>query len=259
VQDVYTLAEEYRNNKGFLHELIQEKDYIKTPRDEDGYRSLHLIYKYQNKNVPEYNGLRLELQIRTKKQHAWATAVETMGTFLGQALKSRKGNREWINFFAVTSAAFAHLEKTPLIPRYSHLSAKETFLAVAEAEVNLGAFEMMNAFSAVAYQITEKRLKKWSYHLIELNSLEKTVKITPYDRDSFEQALKDYAGVEAEAAKGKNIEPVLVSAGPLENLRQAYPNFFLDITEFIRIVNQIVTAADGKGRDKRYNRFSPLL
>ncbi len=170
-----------------------------------------------------------------------------MGTFLGQALKSRQGDREWINFFAVTSAAFAHLERSPLIARYSHLSRKETFSAVAEAEANLGAFEKMGAFSAAADQIVKhKHEKKWFYHLIELNSLEKTVNVTPYDRDSFEQALKDYAELEAEAAKGKKIEPVLVSAGPIDKLQQAYPNFFLDITEFISIVNGIVA----EGRNK---------
>jgi len=76
-----------------------------------------------------------------------------------------------------------------------------------------------------------------------LNSLERNVKITPYDRDSFNQALLDYAHAEAEAAKGAKIEPVLVSAGPLDNLRRAYPNFFLDINDFVKIVTEIVTQA----------------
>jgi len=240
VESAYKLAEEYRNNKRLFHELVQEKNYIESPRNEDGYRSIHLIYKYRNKNAPEYDGLRLELQIRTKLQHTWATAVETMGTFLGQALKSRQGDREWIDFFAVTSAAFAHQERSPLIPRYSHLSAKETFLEVAKAEAGLGAFEKMGAFSAAIHNIVKQKGASWSYHLIVLNSLEKVVNITAYNRDSFTQALKDYSEVEAEAAQGKKIEPVLVSAGPIDKLRQAYPNFFLDITEFIRIVGKIV-------------------
>ena len=257
VKDVYRLAEEYRgyrNNKGFLHELVQDKDYIKNPRDDDGYRSLHLIYKYKNKRVPDYNGLRLELQIRTKKQHAWATAVETMGTFLGQALKSRRGDREWLDFFAITSSAFAHLEKTPPVPRFSTLTSKETFSAVAEAEAKLGAFEKMDALSTAAFKIVEHRHdEKWSYHLIELNSLEKKVKITAYARDSLEQALKDYSTVEAQAVEGKKIEPVLVSAGSLENLRQAYPNFFLDITEFIKITRKVVET--GKQRVSWVKKF----
>ena len=245
ITDVYELRDWYLGNKRILHELVYEKDYIKNPRSEDGYRSLHLIYKYKNKKTPKYNKLRLELQIRTKLQHIWATAVETMGTFLGQALKSRQGDQEWLDFFAVTSSAFAYKERTPRIPRYKNLSRKETYLAVAKAEADLKALDKMRGFTVAVNEIVKRRGtgKSWSYHLIVLNSLAKTVQIKPYDRDSFKQATKDYSRIEREAAQGKKIEPVLVSAGPIETLRRAYPNFFLDIGDFIKIVNKIVSIA----------------
>ena len=242
VADVYKLADEYRKNTRFAHELIDQKDYIQNPRSEDGYRSLHLIYKYKNKQTATYDGLRLELQIRTKLQHTWATAVETMGTFLGQALKSRQGDQEWLDFFAVTSSAFAYKEKNPAVPRYKQLSRKATFQAVADAEADLRALEKMRGFSVAVDQIVKTRGSgtSWSYHLIILNSLEKTVEIKAYDRDSFNQAVTDYSKVEAEAAQGKKIEPVLVSAGPIDTLRRAYPNFFLDISEFVNIVSEML-------------------
>ncbi len=242
VRDVYKLADEYRNNTRFTHELVDERDYIKNPRSEDGYRSLHLIYKYKNYRNPGYDGLRLELQIRTKLQHIWATAVETMGTFLGQALKSRQGDQEWLDFFAITSSAFAYKERKAPVPRYKHLSSQKTFSAVAEAEASLGALDKMSGFSAAVNWIVKGRPKgtSWSYHLIVLNSLQKTVQIKPYDRDSFTQAMRDYSQIEAQAAKGKKIEPVLVSAGRIDEVRKAYPNFFLDIGDFMRIVHEIV-------------------
>lgn len=62
------------------HVLVRENDYIANPKD-SGYRSHHLVYRYQNDNKAAYNGLKIELQIRTFEQHAWATAVETAGTF----------------------------------------------------------------------------------------------------------------------------------------------------------------------------------
>ena len=52
------------------------------------------VLRYKNKLVPHHDDLRIEMQIRTKLQHIWATAVETMGTFLGQALKSRQGDQQ---------------------------------------------------------------------------------------------------------------------------------------------------------------------
>ncbi len=242
VVDVYRLADSYRDNTKFKHELVDERDYIYNPRSEDGYRSLHLIYKYKNKRNPAYDGLRLELQIRTKLQHTWATAVETMGTFLGQALKSRQGDKEWLDFFAITSSAFAYKEEGTPVPRFKNLSKKETFSAVAEAEANLNALDKMSGFSVAVNAIVKGRGKgkSWYYHLIVLNSLQKSVQIRAYDRDSFKQAMRDYSKVEEEAAKGKKIEPVLVSAGPIDELRRAYPNFFLDMGDFMNIVRGIV-------------------
>jgi hypothetical protein len=245
VNDVYKLTNDYTKSSFFAHSLIHEYDYIRNPRDEDGYRSIHLIYKYINKQHPKYNGLRIELQIRTKLQHIWATAVETMGTFLGQALKSRQGDQQWLDFFALTSSAFAHREKSTPVPRYQHLSAAETYQAVADAEIELRALEKMRGLSTAANEIVKSRSsgKGWSYHLIILNSLEKTIKIRSYNRESFDQAVNDYSNVELEASSGVKIEPVLVSAGPFVKLRRAYPNFFLDIGDFITNVNSILSTA----------------
>jgi len=246
IDDVNSLADQYKNSRRLAHQLVEEKNYIHSPRSEDGYRSLHLIYKYKNLQVPTYDGLRLELQIRTKLQHIWATAVETMGTFLGQALKSRKGDQEWLDFFATISSAFAMEENCAPVPRFSKMNMSDTFLAVAEAESKLNALHKMNAFSVAVQEITNKDRgagKGWSYHLIVLNSMEKTVQIMPYDRDSFTQAVADYSLFESQAAKGMKIEPVLVSAGPIDKLRRAYPNFFLDINDFEIKVRQIIDTA----------------
>lgn len=245
VKDVNKLVAEYRDSKRFLHELIDLKDYIQNPRDEDGYRSVHLIFKYQNKRARQYNGLRIELQVRSRLQHTWATAVESMGTFLGQALKSRQGDKAWLDFFALVSAVFTREEKTAPIPRFADQSKETLTSAVASMEASLHALDMMRGLSIAANAINKTRGagKGWFYHLIILNSLKKTVQIKPYDRDSFTQAVADYSRVEAEAAKGEQIEPVLVSAGPMEKLRRAYPNFFLDINEFALKVKTICADA----------------
>ena len=161
-----------------------------------------------------------------------------MGTFLGQALKSRQGDRDWINFFAIISSAFAHMEHRPPLPRFHKLSKEETFHGVAVAEKKLNALEMMSGFSVVAKNIRPGRA--YSYNLIVLDSLNKRIHVRGYDRDSFEKAVSDYSKWEARAADGEKIEPVLVSAGPLKELQRAYPNFFLDIREFRKLVRKIV-------------------
>jgi len=245
VQDVYLLAKEYKDKSRFIHELVGEKDYIQSPRDEDGYRSLHLIYKYKNKIVKEYNGLQLELQIRTRLEHSWATAVETMGTFLGQALKSRQGDKEWLDFFALISSAFASMENTELLPRHKAMPQKKIFETVAKMNDELKVLEKIKGYSVAVNEIIKKGSSEtgWSYHLIILNSFEKKVQIKAYQRGSIKQATEDYSKIEAEAVNGKKIEAVLVSAGPLSMLKQAYPNFFLDISDFVGNIERIIDSS----------------
>ncbi len=239
--DIETIVSKYVENKNFPHELVGNYNYIQNPRDIDGYRSHHLVYKYYNRHKPMYDGLRVEIQLRTKLQHIWATAVETMGTFLGQALKSKQGEKEWLDFFALVSSAFSFLENTPQVPRFAHLSKRETIEKVAKMEKELDAIEKMKNFSTVVSEINTN--KSYTYHLLVLNSLKHSIDVYTYDRDNFEKAMADYAKFEDEASKGSKLEPVLVSAGPMENLRKAYPNLFLDITEFeqalMSLINQL--------------------
>lgn len=242
LKDVYRLEKEYLSSK-FTHELVDSDDYIKNPRDKDGYRSLHLIYRYQTSRSPgnEYNGLLVEVQIRSKLQHAWATAVETMGTLLGQALKSGQGEREWLDFFALVSSAFAHIEKTTPIPRFSHMNAEQTAKAVKKAAQELEVLEKINGYSFAMNRITESDDKnKWAYHLIVLRSLENSIELRPYGRGELVRATKDYEDIERRAEAGEKVESVLVSAGPLSELRLAYPNFFLDVSSFVREVKRII-------------------
>ena len=55
--------------------FVRSTDYIENPKS-SGYRSIHYIYKYSS-NIQDYDGLKIELQIRTRLQHSWAMAVET--------------------------------------------------------------------------------------------------------------------------------------------------------------------------------------
>jgi ppGpp synthetase/RelA/SpoT-type nucleotidyltranferase len=97
VAKVRELENIYKRSRGIKHKLVREKDYIVEPK-KDGYRSLHLIYKYYSDKNETYNGLLIEIQIRSKLQHAWATAVETVGTFTRQAIKSKRRRQRLVRF-----------------------------------------------------------------------------------------------------------------------------------------------------------------
>jgi putative GTP pyrophosphokinase len=251
IATVRNLDRDYRGSR-FKHELVNRKDYIAEPKT-DGYRSIHLVFRYRSDLAPAYDGLHIELQLRTRLQHAWATAVETMSTFLGQALKSRQGERRWLAFFEVTGSAFAHIERSPLVPGYDHLTRPETYAQVASAEAELEVLDKLRGFSIAMDAITTDK-RRASYHLVELDSERKTVTTRGYSREMLDEAMRDYAVAEARLNAGEKIEAVLVSAGPIELLRRAYPNYFLDTQDFIRRVENIIGETPGGAANKTLRR-----
>ena len=146
-----------------------------------------------------------------------------MGTFLGQALKSGQGEGQWRSFFESAGAALAIVEKTRPVPGFEDLTNNEVFAAVAIAEKRLHVLEKLRGFAIAADKITKTR-GQGAYHLIILDSANKTVSIRPYPIARLEQANVEYAGIEKRTKAGEAIEAVLVSAGPIDALRKAYPN-----------------------------------
>lgn len=233
---VRDLEANYRESR-FQHKLVSCKDYIADPK-ESGYRGIHLVYRYKNIRASAYDGLHLELQIRTRLQHAWATAVETMGTFLNFALKSSEGPDDWLNFFSLSGSAFAHLEATPLVPGFKHLDKDNTYEQTIRLAKSLNVKDRLQAFSIAAERIHSDK-RRGSYHLIILDPIEKTVKLQTFSQAELSIATHAYSKLEEKISQGEDLQAVLVSAGHIENLRRAYPNYFLDTREFIRHLNKI--------------------
>lgn len=234
--EVYRLEKSYRQSH-FKHILVDEYDYIQHPKS-SGYRSIHLIYKYQNPAVPVYNDLLLELQIRTKIQHAWATAVETMGIFLDYALKSSEGPEKWLFFFALAGSAFAYLEDCPPVEKFAYLNKQKTYERLISDSKKLDVKSRLRAFAVAAHAISQDR-GRGNYHLIVLDPTKKVVKIKTYGRRRLDEANYEYTQEELRISQGELIQVVLVSAGPIDALRRAYPNFFLDTREFIKHLDSI--------------------
>ncbi len=235
------LADNYRSSRRLTHEFDKEKDYIAHPK-KSGYRSIHLIYRYKNSNIKgsRYNGLLLELQIRTKFQHIWATAVETVGTFIEHSLKSSEGPADWLNFFALVGSGFAHLEKCNPVPSYEGISADETYKVIEKQAAKLDVENRLQAFSVAADEISNiQKGGSYYYHLVILDFSKKRVVIRSFARDRLDQANLDYARTEKKISDGEPLQAVLVSAGPIETLKKAYPNYFLDTREFIKVLHQM--------------------
>lgn len=240
LKEAYDLVNNYHSSR-IKHLRVNEKDYIKCPK-KSGYRSIHLIYRYKNSKVRRYNELLIELQIRTKLQHVWATAVETVGTFIEHSLKSSEGPNDWLNFFALAGSGFAHLESSNPVPGYENQSAPETFAAIEKVATKLEVRGRLQAFSIAANAISNSNNEKsgsYYYHLVVLNSTQKTVEIKSFARDRLDEANSNYTKIEKKISDGESLQAVLVSAGPIETLKKAYPNYFLDTREFLKVLGRM--------------------
>jgi putative GTP pyrophosphokinase len=182
---VRKLLQEYESAR-FQHKSKPQKNYIDNPKL-DGYRGIHLIFQYQSDFAPEYNGLHLELQIRTKLQHAWATGVETIGTFLSQQLKAGQGEDQWRNFFAATSAAFTIMENTAPVPGFENFSLEQLSTYIRDFNKKHAVADRLRSY-AVAADSVETARGLGAYHLVVLNLDQRNVRIRPYPKSQLEAA-----------------------------------------------------------------------
>lgn len=214
------------------HTLHDVDDYIKTPRL-SGYRGVHLIYRYLSEKNTAWNGLKIEIQLRSALQHAWATAVETIGTFSGQALKSSLGKEEWLRFFALTSSYIARREKQPHVPN-TPTNDKELSQEIAHHFQELSVEANLIGYAEALKNIQSGNIKNARYYLLELRATQMSVNITGYGRDELFKASADYAI--ADRLSDNQSDAVLVSVDSIASLRQAYPNYFLDTHVFLKTV-----------------------
>lgn len=232
VRDVERLKEHIQNSST-RHKLHREYDYIKEPK-ETGYRGIHLTYKY-NGEKHEYKDYFVELQLRSKIQHAWATSVEIVDTFTKQALKSSRGTKDWLDFFRMAGAEFAKLERRPV---GSYVDGIDTNAELRRLAEQLNVVARLNAFAVSANHIIQKRDNKTDYFLLELSNDGNRIQVTQYKTSEFERATETYLKKEKEAKDNATYDVVLVAASSMHALHNAYPNYFADSKDFVKYINR---------------------
>ncbi|RPE30865.1 RelA/SpoT family protein [Acinetobacter sp. BIGb0102] len=237
IQDVYRLhADLIHVNKRFSHEpKLPCDDYIHNPK-KDGYRSLHQIFIYKSRDHAELDGLSIELQIRTKLQHSWATAVETLGIIEKASIKSGFGSDDHKKFFKLSSALFSIKEQTPMLTEFSELSPHEIALQAKEIEERLQIFKKLKGIAITAKHIESTSNSRYAYHILRLYRDEDAwkVDVMPFSKNQEDLAKTFYASLEASVKSDPDVDVVLVSVGDLKAIKKAYPNYFLDTNQFIK-------------------------
>lgn len=221
------------HNGGTVHHVKKSTDYIENPKL-SGYRGHHLILEFSSKpGEMGYDKRFIEIQVRTKLQHAWSTAIEAVGMVRKEELKSGDGCPKWLRLFTLMSSEFAVEENCPLVPD----TPFETKLRHAELVAlckELDAVKFLETLNQ-AFKYTENYRGQYSnYFLIQYDSVNKDIRVRGYSKIG--SAADAYSGEESSHA---GVNSVLVEVDKAENLREAYPNYFLDVSMFTNRLKDI--------------------
>ena len=237
---------QFRNESG----NFRYKDYVSYPK-EDGYRSYHLIGRFDDAYG---NSKSIEVQIRTRLQHDWATALEIVDLFTSQSLKSNQGREKWQLFFKQVSEQFALMEEIHIfsiddklkIKQYENIfttnnDAWSACLSVKKLASELNVIDRLQGFAGTIKIVEDKLQKNDGYVLIEINTAKTEVRTTIFNDDQNQEAETSYVEAEKKSI-GKELVIALVYASSVGEIKEAYPNYFADSTDFLRHLELITNA-----------------
>jgi hypothetical protein len=243
LSDVHKLVELMRECR---HELRSESNYITNPKP-DGYRSHHLMFNYSGRYDRRlFDGKRIEVQIRTRLQHSWATAMESVGLFRGEYLKGNLGSGQWLRLFKLMSAEFAEFERSPLPdgapPHAQRITEIKALDRELEAAKNLDKLSHAVRFTDISVMSRDRP----TYYLITYDNATNEISVSSYFMPK--SAMASYGSAEFFDNKtgGDTRNVVLVEADKVESLKEAYPNYFGDVQLFRAQLRNIVTGAGVK-------------
>lgn len=253
LDDLYNFRESMITESRFGHKLIKKhhKDYIEKPKD-SGYRGIHDIYSYKGDprrnrirgktpHKEPWDGLFIEIQYRTKYQHAWATAVEVADIIKRSRTKfSAAADVEQNQFFKYASEIIsrAYEDSKSCYPLLSNEDLMNGFNAI-EQRINL--LQILKSVKSIKTNISDKGKKAIIIRLHIENSVPK-IEIKSFK--STTEANNRLLGLEKEFPSD---DIVLVKADKISSIRNIFRNYFTDAEDFVKYVEYgIVALREGR-------------
>lgn len=209
------------------HKTKRVRNYIERPRD-TGYRGIHRIYScYDKDETHTWKGFDIEVQLRTKLQHLWATTIEIVDLCERRSLKTNpfEDNPSWISFFRYMSEFIANEEG------FVKLTTSEKNLyksKLIQLDNKLNAIEKLRSFN---FLFSDKTLnfsnKKKGFLIIMLKG--KTIFYQMFSSTKRDLALEVYSQIE----KDEEANGLLIAMDDMKKVAYAYPNYLIDTLGFI--------------------------
>lgn len=230
------------------HVLSRQRDYITRPKP-SGYRGIHLVYRYGGRKKA-FQGMSVEVQVRTKVQHSWATAVEVAGAFTRYALKASQGPSDWLAYFRYASAELAKLEGCPVDATFEGVDTAGELESLSK---RLDVHHRLRTFVVTTESLGKQTHDKTDFFLLVLDMAQSNVNVTRYAVHELNAATKEYANLEIQFRKDPMRDVVLVSASSISALKKGYPNYFADTAAFVSYLQQ-ARGANSSIQRTRYAR-----
>lgn len=220
------------------HELRYGPDkyhYIERPKF-TGYRGIHDVYRHlprgshRVEDRKSWDGLLVEVQYRTRAQHAWATAVEISDMIDGERTKFEMDQSKRGRFFSIASEIIARRHEN-IFRAFPERSTSNLQGELQELEDDLGVLQRLSVLKQ--FEDEEKLGIHNVLNIYKNNNGELDLQVF-----SFKIASEAISKASELEASGESVNAVYVRADKPKQLRSAYRNYFNDPIDFVRIIRE---------------------
>lgn len=222
-------------NHKLKHEDPDKYNYIEHPKV-TGYRGIHDVFLHyprphrigDTRSRP-WQGLMVEVQYRTRPQHAWATALEISDILDRQRTKFGFAEDDRGQFFAMASEIIArrYEDRRRAFPELSDAALEAHFF---EEEQRLGILQRLGAMRQFG------QFEKLRKHNV-LNIVGQPGGDYALEVEVFKNAQEAITRANELEAEESSINAVYVTGEPAQ-LRSAYRNYFNDPVDFVNLLQR---------------------
>ncbi|MFH4608185.1 RelA/SpoT domain-containing protein [Vibrio alginolyticus] len=214
-------------------------DYISKPKPNDcGYRSLHVIYRYDHVSGKSFN---IEAQLRTRLQHLWATTVEIVDILEGTKIKTHshspaedKGSLQiqWEELLSIMSQYIADAEGAIELSGDDRDQFSNRLMKLNN---DINALSRLKSFNILSEQVEECCDGSTEHVLLVIDEASLKL-IFSAEFKNYSQAISVYNAAEKMTRSHARLNTLLISTKDMGQLSEAYPNYLGDCASFITLL-----------------------
>lgn len=208
-------------------------NYIERPKA-TGYRGIHDVYRHYPRGTTRqqtkkpWDGLLVEIQYRTRAQHAWATAVEISDLLDGEQTKFELEQSDRGKFFALASEIIAR-QHEGIMRAFMDASDGDLRASLQEMERSLGILRRLELLKQ--FEDEELLQKHNVLNIYRDDDGQPKLKV-----ESFKTAAPAIERASELEASATSLNAVYVRSDNPKQLRSAYRNYFYDPIDFVKII-----------------------